>query len=136
MLLGGLALRHRLVGIFVFQLAEREGAGFGDRQGAGDGVGKAGEQPRHFRRAFQMPLGIDGEPQARFGDGAFFAHAGEHVEKRPALRHVIENVIDRDQRRAEALAEFGQQAEPARLVAAMIMRAGQEGAAGRGADEG
>ena len=135
MLLGGLALRHRLVGIFVCQLAEREGAGLGDRQRAGDSVGKAGEQPRHFGRAFQMPLGIDGEPHARFGDGAFFAHAGENVEERPALRHVIENVIDRDQRCVDLLAEFGQQAEPARLVAAMIMRAGQEGAAGRGADE-
>ena len=50
MLLRGLAFRHRLVGIFVLQFAEREAAGLGDLDGAGDGVGKILEQPRHFRR--------------------------------------------------------------------------------------
>ncbi len=62
---------------------------------------------------------------------AFLADAGEHVEERPALRRVIENVIDGDERRIEALAELGQQTEPARLVAAMIMNAGEERAPGR-----
>ena len=76
-----------------------------------------------------MPFGIDGKPQARFGKRAFFAHAGEHVGERPAFRRVIENIVDGDERRAEAFAEFGQKAEPARLVAAMIMRAGEKGAA-------
>ena len=83
-----------------------------------------------------MPFGIDGEPQAGFGERAFFAHAGEHVGERPALRRVIENVVDGDERRAEPGAEFGQKTEPARLVAAMIMHAGEEGAAGRGAGQG
>ena len=40
MLLGGLAWRHWLVGIFVFEFAKREAAGFGDGERAGDGVGK------------------------------------------------------------------------------------------------
>ena len=66
---------------------------------------------------------------------AFLADAGEHVGERPALRRVIVNVVDGDERRAVPLAEFGQQAEPARLVAAMIMHAGEEGAARRGADQ-
>ena len=136
MLLGGLAGRHRLVGIFVLELTEREAAGFGDLGRAGDRVGKAGEQPRHFRRAFQMPFRVDGKPQARFGHGAFLAHAGEHVGKRPALRHVIENVIHRNERRADLFAELGQQAEPARLVAAMIMNAGEKRTPRRGLDEG
>ena len=108
MLLRGLALRHRLVGIFVFEFAEREAAGFGDFDGAGDGVGKALEQPRHFRGRLEVPFGIDGEPQAGFGECAFFPHAGEHIGERPALRCVIENVVDGDERRAEAAAEFGQ----------------------------
>ena len=43
MLLGGLARRHRLVGIFVFELGKREAAGFGDASGTGDGVRKLGE---------------------------------------------------------------------------------------------
>ena len=64
--------------------------------------GKSREQPRHLRRRFEMPFGIDGEPQARFGERAFLAHAGEHVGERPALRRVIENVIDGDERRIDA----------------------------------
>ena len=136
MLLGGFAGRHRLVGIFVLELTEREAAGLGDLDRAGDRAGKAGEQPRHFRRAFQVPFRVDGKPQARFGHGAFLAHAGEHVGKRPALRHVIENVIHRNERRADLFAELGQQAEPARLVAAMIMNAGEKRTPRCGLDEG
>ena len=111
-------------------------AGFGDLDGAGDGIGKVLEQPRHFRGRLEVPFGIDGEPQAGFGQCAFFPHAGEHVGERPALRCVIDNVVDGNERRAELRAEFGQQSEPARLVAAMIMGAGEKGAAGRGADQG
>ncbi len=73
---------------------------------------------------------------ARFGHGAFLAHAGEHVGKRPALRHVIENVIHRNERRAALFAELGQQTEPARLVAAMIMNAGEKRTPRCGLDEG
>src|SRR5690348_10666869 len=82
-----------------------------------------------------MPLGIDRESQAGRGDGALFADAGEHVEKGPALRHVIKNIVDGNQRRPALRAKLGQKAEPARFVAAMIMHAGKEGAAGRGAGE-
>ena len=66
MLLRGLARRHRLVGIFVFEFAERETAGLRDLDGAGDGVGEIFEQPRHFGRRLDVALGIDGEPEAGF----------------------------------------------------------------------
>ena len=48
-----LAVRHRLVGIFVFQLVEGEGAGVSDLDGAGERVFVAGEQPRHLLRRFR-----------------------------------------------------------------------------------
>ena len=67
---------------------------------ARDRFGEAGEQPRHLRRRLEMPLGIDRQPEAGFGDRAFLADAGEHVGKRPAFRHVIEHVVDGDERRA------------------------------------
>ena len=51
MLLRGLAFRHRLVGIFVFQFAEREAAGLRDLDGAGDGVGKVLRTAAPFPRA-------------------------------------------------------------------------------------
>src|SRR5580704_170068 len=82
-----------------------------------------------------MPLGIDGEPEAGLGQRAFLADAGDDIAERPALRRVIMHVVDGDERRAEPFAELGQQAEPPRLVAAMIMNAGEEGAAGRCASQ-
>jgi len=48
---------------------------------------------------------------------------------------VIEDVVDGDERGIKARAEFGQDAEPARLIAAMIMHAGEEGASRRGAGQ-
>ena len=77
-----------------------------------------------------MAFGIDGKSQARFGNGAFFANAGQDVGKRPAFRRVIDDVVDCDQRCMNSLAEFGQRAKPARLVATMIMDAGEKGAPG------
>ena len=59
-----------------------------------------------------MSFGIDRQPQAGFGDAAFLPDAGEHVDERPALRCVIEHVIDRDERRAASGAKLGQQTEP------------------------
>ena len=81
-----------------------------------------------------MSFGIDRQPQAGFGDAAFLPDAGEHVDERPALRCVIEHVIDRDERRAASGAKLGQQTEPARLVAAMIMHACKKRAFRRRAD--
>ncbi len=118
------------------KFAEREGAGFGDVNGAVDGLGKFGEQPRHLDRRFEMAFGIDRNTQTRLANGAFLTDAGEDIGQRPTLRSVIGNVIDGDQRRTEAFAEFGQQAEPARFIAAMIMSAGKECAARRGAGQG
>ena len=85
---------------------------------------------------FQMPLGIDGKPQAGLAMVHFSRMQVTHVGERPALRHVVGHVVDGNERRADALAELGQQAEPARLVAAMIMHAGKEGAARRGVGQG
>ena len=136
MLLGGLAFRHRFVGIFVFEFAEREAAGFGDGEGTGDGVGKILEQPRHLRWGLEMPFGIDGEFQARLAQRAFLADAGEHVDERPAFREVIGDIVDRDERRVLARAELGEKREAARLVAAMIVHASEERAARRGARQG
>ena len=92
-----LALGHRLVGIFVFQLVEGEGAGIGDLDGAGERILMAGEQPRHLLRRFQMPLGIGFELQPCVMDRAFLADAGEHVLQGPAMGGVIEHGIGGDE---------------------------------------
>jgi hypothetical protein len=63
------------------------------------------------------------EPEAGFGDRAFLADAGEHVLERPALRDVVERVVDRDYGCARVLAEFGEAADASRLVSAVAVGA-------------
>ena len=74
-----LTLRHRLIGIFVAKLVEREGAGLRDLDGPLERILVAFEQARHFVRRLQVPLGIGFEAEARLVNGAFLADAGEHV---------------------------------------------------------
>ena len=128
MLVGGLARRHGLVGIFVFQFAEREIAGRGDLDAQRHRRLEAGEEPRHLVRRLQMPLGIDGEAEARFRERAFLADAGDDVGEPAPLRHVVMHVVDGDERRSEPPAELVEEAEAARLVAAMAMDAREEDA--------
>ncbi len=130
------ARRHRLVGILVFQLVEGEAAGVGDLDRARDRLGEGLEQPRHLLGRLEVALGIDRKPQASLVDGALLADAGDDIGERPALGRVIVHVVDGDQRRAGAPAELVEQTEPAGLVAAMQVDAGEEAAPGRRAGEG
>src|SRR5215467_6268596 len=126
MLLRGLAWRHRLVGVLISQLVERKATGLRDRDGTRDRIGKGREQPCHLGGRLEMSFGIGGEPEACFGDGAFLADAGDDIGERPALRRVIMDVVDRDERRAGTPAELIKKAEAAWLVAAIAMHAGEK----------
>ena len=95
--LWGLPLRHRLIGIFVFQLIEREAAGICDLDAALQRCLVAFEQTRHFVGRFQMPLSIGLKMEARVVDRAFLAHAGEHVLERPPVGRVIEHGVRGDE---------------------------------------
>ena len=55
-----------------------------------------------------MPLRIGFEAEARFGNRAFLADAGEHVLQGAPVRGVIEHRIGGDQGGAGALREIGQ----------------------------
>ena len=57
-------------------------------------------------------------------------------DERPARRDVIGDVVDGDEGRVQACAEFGEEPEAVRLVATMILDAGEEGAARRRAGQG
>ena len=54
-----------------------------------------------------MPLGIGGQELSGLVDGGFLADAGDDVLQLAPLRHVIEHVIDRDQRHACARGDIG-----------------------------
>ncbi len=60
--------------------------------------GSVGKKPRHFLRAFQMPLGVDGEQAAGFVNGGFVADAGEHVERFAGFGRGVAHAVGGHQR--------------------------------------
>ena len=103
-----LAVRHRLVGIFVFQFVEGEGAGVGDLDAAAERVFMAFEQARHLLCRFDVPLGIGLQAQARVVDRAFLADAGEHVLQGAAMGRVIEHAAGGDEGNTDARGKIGE----------------------------
>ena len=89
---------HRLVGIFVMKLRQREGEALGDLDGALDRMLLAAKQLQHLLDRLEMTLAIDLEPEARFRDGAFFADAGQDILQHAPVGMVIEHVIGGDER--------------------------------------
>ena len=116
---GGLARRHGLIGIFVFELAQIKGDARDDLEGLGDGVRPFREQAGHFGGRFDVPLGVGLQPQARFGDRALFADAGQHVLQGAPFGTVIEHVIGRDHRRADLAGQGVQRGDPFQIPRAI-----------------
>ena len=65
----------------IAEIGERELQAIGKLAGVGDGFRQVGKEARHFLRAFQMPLGVDGEQAAGFVNSGLVADAGEDVER-------------------------------------------------------
>src|SRR5580692_5570824 len=126
-----LARRHGLVRIFILEFVEGEAAGLGDAQALCERPVVTGEEPRHFLGRLEVALGIDREAKARLSNRAFLTDAGEDVEKRSALGGVVKSIVDGDEWRAEPIAELGEKAETARLVATMAVDAREKDAAWR-----
>src|SRR5579883_2052416 len=115
------AITAGLIGIFISQLPEVEGAAIDDHQAALDRGGMSAEEPHHLDRGLQVTLGIGGEAEPGLDEGAAFADAGDDILQTAAARHVIEHVIGCDQRQARAFGERGQAMEPLGIVAAIEM---------------
>ena len=96
--LRGLAGRHRLVGILVFELVKRKDDAVGEADGLSDRIGVIAEQPRHLVSRLEMALGIGLETAADALDRGLLADAGQHILQHPLLGMVIEHVVGRDQR--------------------------------------
>ena len=120
-----LAVRHRLVGIFVFQLVEGVAAGVSDLHGAGKRRFVAGEEPRHLLRRFEMPLGIGLELQPCVMDRAFLADAGENVLQGPAVACVIEHGAGGDEGKANARRQLRKRFDAGAVAAAIRMTGGE-----------
>jgi hypothetical protein len=119
------ARRHRLVGVFVFELIERKAAGLGDLHGAFHRRLMAAEQAGHLGCRLQMALGIGLEPKARLRNRAGVADAGDDVVQRLAVGVMEEHGIGGDERRRMAHRQSCQAVEPG-PVAAAIEHVGDE----------
>ena len=62
----------------------------------GDGFGQIGEQPRHFRRRFQMPLIVQREQPPGRRQRHVIANAGEDVERLALRRRFMADSVGRD----------------------------------------
>ncbi len=79
MLLRGLARRHRLVRILVFELVERERDARREAHGFRDRLGIIAKQPRHFMRWLQITFRVGFKALADRIDRGLLANAGQHV---------------------------------------------------------
>ncbi len=90
--------RHGVARELVAEIGERELQAIGKRAGVGDGFGKVGKEPRHFLRAFQMALGVDGEQAAGFVNGGLVADAGEDVERFARIGRGVGDAVGGEER--------------------------------------
>ena len=84
----------------IAEIGEGELQAIGKRFGVGDGFGQVGEEPRHFLRAFQIPIGVDGEQAAGFVNGGLVADAGEHVERFAGFGRGVAHAVGGKERQA------------------------------------
>ena len=84
----------------IAKIGERELQAIGKLARVGDGFRQIGEKPRHFSRAFQMTLGVDGEQAAGFMDGGLVADAGEHVQRFAGIGRGVAHAVGGDERQA------------------------------------
>ena len=118
--LRGLAVGRDLIGIFVGQLFEVEIAAAGKLHRVRDRFGIGGEEAGHLLGAFEMALGVAGEAEARFVDGAGVADAGEHILKAAAGGIVIEHIVGGEEGHARRL---GQRCEPVQPLGIAALKA-------------
>ncbi len=123
--LGIFAVGRDLVGVFVGQFLEAEIAAACQFSRVGDRLRIVCEQPCHFARTFQMPLGVAIEAEACLVDGAGLADAGENVLQAAARRVVAEHVVGRDERNARGFGDGGKTMEPFRIVSMKAIGGGE-----------
>lgn len=113
---GGFVWGHELMGIFIFELVEGEGALLGDFDGLADGVGVVGEESMHLCGRFEISFGVGEEAITGLVDGARVADAGEDILEHAAMGGVIVDVIGCEEGDAVVLAEVSEFGEAAVIV--------------------
>ena len=95
MTLRGLARRHRLVGILVFELIQRERDAACKPHGFRDRLRRIAKQPCHFIRRLEIALRVGFKTLADCLDGRLLANAGEDILQGAARGMVIQHLVGR-----------------------------------------
>ena len=119
MTLRGLARRHRLVGILVFELGQRKIDAAGKPHGFRNRLRHVAKQPRHFVPRLEVAFGIGFKTPADGVDGGLLADAGEDVLQGTARRMVIQHLVGRQQRHAGGCGDMMKPRQAALVVAAV-----------------
>ena len=75
----------------------------------------AAEQPRHFGRAFEVPLGIGLQQLPGCGDRGFVPDRGHHIVQRTAVRGVVQHVVGGEDRQTMPTRQFIQPRDPRQI---------------------
>ena len=119
MLLRGLARRHRLVGILIFELIERKRDAGGKPHGLRDRLRRVAKQPRHFICGLEMAFGIGLNALADRLDGRLLADAGEDILQGAARRMMVKHLIGRQQRHTGVIRDTLEPGQAPPVVAAV-----------------
>ncbi len=130
MLLRGLALRHRLVRILVFELIKRKRNAAGKAHGFRDRLGELAKQPRHFMGRLEVTFSIGLQTFADGVDGGLLADTSQHILQRPARGMVVQHLVGGEQPHLCACREMMQPRQPALVVAAIEQACGEPDAIG------
>ena len=120
-----LTRRHRLIGGFVFEVIQIEGACGGNLQRASQRHLVSLEEPHHLMRWLKVALGIGCEPKSGIADAYTLADASQDVLQRAAMGRVIENVACRHERHVATPRQGGKRRNVGAIFAAVGVRGGE-----------
>ncbi len=119
MALRGLARRHRLVGILIFELRQRKMDTIGKPHGFRNRLRDVAKQPRHFPGRLEIAFRIGFQTLADGIDGGLLANAGQDILQGAARGMMIQYLVGRQQRHAGRRGDAMKPHEPAPVVAAV-----------------
>ena len=119
MALRGLARRHRLVGILIFELSQRKIDAAGKPHGFRDRLRDVAKQPRHFLGRLEIAFRIGFQTLADGVDGRLLANTGQDILQGAARGMMIQYLVGRQQRHAGSLRDAMEPRQTAPVVAAV-----------------
>jgi len=105
----------------VLEIAQAEGAAFGDGERRTQRLGMVAEASCHIPGRLQMPVGAALAAEAEFVDRASLADRGDHVLQHPLARRGVEHVAGRERGESEPACRFVEPVQSQRVARATML---------------